>query len=305
MYRQYLWNGTILGRTIRSHKVAYDIVTLSQRASGVGVIDYKAKVIVQAAKTVFSWNSRQCDKPWAAFNLLLQPKGSAYGISPMHTYPIAARTSTVTLNNAKTIYQIGFQRANAAITTAYPQPKPLTQAKSAALTAMKTPERGLRWVTSATGEITISEEDCIEWHTIQQRITACTPPEIKSFWRTFPWFNNEWVTGEDGQPLQQRAFSLIRITTLGELELEQLSPTTYRFKKPFAPAREVSGAALARLARWVRVIIAQCRVGQWGPTVERVYDINNHPTFAKYEWTLAQDGQLTGKSTSSTKRVLQ
>lgn len=145
MYRQFLWSGTLTGKAVRAHKVSSDVVHLPKKDLGVGVIDYKARMISQAAQAVVEWNSRKHDKVWAAYNLLLQPLGRQQNVHAIHTFPSPKEVTNAAIDGPTTIHRIGYDSVNEALARCCHHPAGLRSAKADAPQTMRPPHMGLRF----------------------------------------------------------------------------------------------------------------------------------------------------------------
>jgi hypothetical protein len=125
---------------------------------------------------------------------------------------------------------------------------------------------------------------------------AAMPPELRSYWHTFPWIDNAWVTGAAGKALTRREFPMIQSATIGDLELQMVEPGLFEFRNPAASPFGLRQSSLRRIAEWLRCMIINTALLPDDPTdpTSRVYSYGSHPSFDQYEWTVRGDRGLQG-----------
>lgn len=128
-------------------------------------------------------------------------------------------------------------------------------------------------------------------------IYASQPHEIRSFWSGFVWWDNVWITDAQGQVLKRADFPGITIAKLADLALTPTGDGAFRFRNPFTtdPFR-LHGTQRQRLLQWLKLMVInhgfhQADPSSWANT--RVYSLNDHPTFNRYEWRVAEGDTTT------------
>lgn len=303
LWRQFVWNGTAHKEPRRAHKVAGAIMHLPRAMGGIGLVDYRAAMLTQAATTILSWNSRRHDKYWEAQHDLLRRRLPASAPPIISTYPSTrppVRPARVA--GGDDLMVLGYHATNHAITHCHPQPLGLVEAKQHELQLTRSPWRGLQWMTSTTGRLQLPQGDERRTAALAQLVYAQLPAELRTFWPTFPWYDNAWVVDGAGNPLKRAAYPFIRIHTLGDLGLVQTSPTTYFFSNPGGDIATMRSSTREKLAEWLRIMIANSPALPLDDSPadnRRAYSRTRHPTMDAYEWRLLDAHTLSGASIAS------
>jgi hypothetical protein len=297
MWRQFIWKGTVSADPQRAHKVARPIVELPKKLGGLGLHDYRGATLTQAAAAILRWNSRRHDKYWEAFAQLMPPSAFQDRTTSQVIYPRAsAELPRVRLTTTERTLELAIQTINHAVTARHPHPTQLRTAKQDLFAAWSDPWRGMQWHSSTTGRLRVPPELVEQLKQVQMDTYANMPPEIRSFWNTFPWADNEWVVGAAGTALTRRAYPMVRCDTIGHLELRQLEPGLFEFRNPAASPFGMRASSQRTIAEWLCCLIINTASLPNDPTVPttRVYSYGTHPSFDRYEWTTSANGFIHG-----------
>lgn len=292
LWRQYIWTGTISVKPQRAHKIAAAVMAPPRTQGGLGLVDFKNAIAVQAVKTLLRWNTKSYDKYWEALNFLLAQQLRS---KPMvkRVYPASHTRSVLPQPHHPLTH--AYLLLNAALAHHYVVPPAVADDKREFQLDRQRPWLGLRWLTSRTCEITIPPALRSRWTQLSMNLYAAMPIEIRTFWPTFPWADNLWVTDQADTSLKSAAFPRYQPDTIDQIRLVQTTPGTFRFRDPRPPTSRHSPATTKKLAKWISVIIANhpSLPDDLTPAQARVYPTHAHDSFSRYEWTLTDEGKLT------------
>jgi hypothetical protein len=226
VWRQYIWKGTIHQEPQRAHKLDRRIMELPRTMGGMGLRDYRGATLAQAAMTLLRWNSRDHDKYWGAFRILLTSERTSG--HDWYTYAQHASTAPPSaLTTTSRTWSTAQRHLNVIVRTAYPRPGPLLEAKQGLLADWTTPWTGIQWKTSSAGWLRVPEDLVHRLEQLQSATYAAMPAEIRSYWAASPWYRNEWVRDGQGKPLERRAFPSVQAETVDAIQLRVISPGVY------------------------------------------------------------------------------
>jgi ribonuclease HI/exonuclease III len=300
--RQYIWHGTTTTHPTTRHKLDSDIVHLPHNQGGLGALDYRIQLSTQAIHTILEWNTRQPDKYWAAVCTLAN-----FPTPPPHVFPSASQFSPCAISQpSKSIYTVGLAGARWAMARRYPVSMPLLQSKTQLIKAIHKPEASLRWLTTRDGEFQIPLNLQPQWTSHQMRVAAETPPEIKSFWPTFPWHNNTWITDQNQQPLRKADYPLVHLWTVEHLRLRQTGVATFQFKRPTVATKSLTAAHTRQIARFIAIMACNYpafALNTHGASHDRVYRVRAPPAFDRYEWRIGPKATIVGTALTGVRRT--
>jgi hypothetical protein len=293
MWRQYIWNGTTSREPRKAHKIAREILELPKNLGGMGLYDYRGATLKQAATSIIRWNARAHDKYWEAFHALLPPSAthlnSSNRIYPAETKMVPSTRLVTTASTAAAAIRL----VNTAVSRAYPHPTTLSELKSALQREWTAPWRGLRWTTTTEAQIRLPEAVWQRWFDTSTQCYAAMAPELRTYWLTFPWAGNEWLTSANGAPLTATSFPGCRARTLADVDIKLVAPGLFSFRNPARDPVGMRPSQVRRVAEWISCLISNTPslYGDIAVVQHRVYASHPLAPFDRIEW-LMQPGEF-------------